>query len=567
MNPLSPDYFNPKYWMIMGKRVHRSRFLHFAQNRLPSLLRPAYNFFGVPLIQMLEPYRQGFDRARLASLDSIDNHALLYLKTSMAKALQADCNDPANLKNRVRLMQLNRSNDGIAVVDKDTEDFAQINTPLTELADLVTLNLELIPMVTRMSVTKMFGTPPKGLDASGDNYRYDRAETINGMQKNILHDNVVRMYQLIMLNKWGEIFSPITYDWNSTLEITEEEKLQARERQANIDTQYLAGENPPLHPFEVRARLSKDLDSGYYGIIVPEGYEEAFEEEWEDQDEEEPRPDMGGIEPNEEGEAPPINEESGGKPSFVSRSPRAGSYRAHDDGKEFREEDHARDEGGKFTSGGGGAGGGKEDVESGGSEGERPFSREDAKRYIGNDSYQGMRSPALNDKIIGRIETLAHANRAYPVDSPTGRAFLSFSGGSRSLNEKLNKTKGKAVDWRVKAMDAAIEEAEPLQSDVVVHSRVSMDFGEDDYFGYTSTSLDPLVPAIQIKREHSRAISILLPKGAKCAYVPKILEHMKQTTTPTFPDKDDIMRTQEVVLPRASKFRKISEKEYELIID
>lgn len=343
VNPLSPDYFNPRYWLILGKKVHRSRFLHFTQNKLPSLLKPVYNFMGVPWVQMLEPYRNGFERARQASLDSIENHALLYLKTSLQKMLSYGCNEPGSLQNRVKLMEMMRTNSGIGVCDKDTEEFQQITTPLTDLDDNVTLNLELLAMVTRLPVTKMFGTPPKGLDASGDNYKTDRAETVAEMQMDILHDNVVKMYELIQLSEFGEIYRPIQYHWLSTLEQTQDEKLEADLKQAQIDQIYLGDSpfGPVLHPEEVRQRLSKDRKGKYSGIETSEDgsvyYEELEERENEKAEAEAQGLGEGGADngaigggegtvPEESEGAAGADEERYGKPTIQSRSPRAARY-------------------------------------------------------------------------------------------------------------------------------------------------------------------------------------------------------------------------------------------------
>lgn len=281
-NPLSPNFYEPMYWNVWGQKIHRSRFLHFKQNTLPYLLRPAYNFFGIPLIQLLQPYREGFERARLASLESIDNHSLLYLKADLSSMLQVGCNDSSGLQNRVKLMQLFRSNSGIAIVNRDTEDFAQINTPLTDLAELVNLNLEMVAMMTRRSVTKMFGTPPRGFNSTGENYRFDQAEIVEQQQKKILHDNVVRMYQLIMLNKWGKVFKEIKYSWKTTFTQSPDEALQARERQATIDNIYVNGVQQVLTGDEVRRRLASDPESGYYGIYVEDSDGKEYYEEQED---------------------------------------------------------------------------------------------------------------------------------------------------------------------------------------------------------------------------------------------------------------------------------------------
>ncbi len=267
-NPLHPDYYNPLYWSILGRKVHRSRFLHFSQNRLPSLLLPSYNFMGLPLCQMIKPFVDGFERARLSSLDSIDNHALLYFKTNLTTALQAGTDDKASLKNRIKLMQLTRSNNGIAVVDNEEEDFAQITTSLADLADIVTLNMELIAMIVRRPISRIFGTPPRGFNATGEHERFLHAERVQAMQKNILQRNLARCLRLFQLDAGWELMDSYRIQWRDTFKLSASEKADLLAKRADVDMRYAGQAAPILSAAEVRERLSADAEAGYAFIDI-----------------------------------------------------------------------------------------------------------------------------------------------------------------------------------------------------------------------------------------------------------------------------------------------------------
>jgi Uncharacterized protein conserved in bacteria len=276
-NPLHPDYYSPLYWSIMGRKVHRSRFLYFAQNQLPTLLKPAYNFMGLPLCQMIKPFVDGFERARLSSLDSIDNHALLYFKTNLTTALQAGADDRASLRNRIKLMQLTRSNNGIAVVDKEEEDFAQITTNLAELANIVTLNMELIAMIVRRPISRIFGTPPKGFNATGENERFLHAERVQAMQKNILHKNLAQCLRLFQLHAGWEPMSGYKIKWNSTFKLSDMEKSTLGSQKTTSITGLF--DSRLLNRREARTQLQADPHMGL-GFIDPD--EEDADDEEED---------------------------------------------------------------------------------------------------------------------------------------------------------------------------------------------------------------------------------------------------------------------------------------------
>lgn len=55
-DPTSPYYFKPLTWWVLGKRVHHSRLIQIRSSDLPILLKPVYNFFGVPQAQILWDY-------------------------------------------------------------------------------------------------------------------------------------------------------------------------------------------------------------------------------------------------------------------------------------------------------------------------------------------------------------------------------------------------------------------------------------------------------------------------------------------------------------------------------
>jgi Uncharacterized protein conserved in bacteria len=217
----------------------------------------------LPLCQMIKPFVDGFERARLSSLDSIDNHALLYFKTNLTTALQAGADDRASLRNRIKLMQLTRSNNGIAVVDKEEEDFAQITTSLADLADIVTLNMELIAMVVRRPISRIFGTPPRGFNATGEHERFLHAERVHAMQKNILQRNLARCLRLFQLHAGWEPVEGCRVRWRDTFKLSSAEKSDLLAKRADVDMRYAGTSAPVLSAAEVRTRLSADAEAGY----------------------------------------------------------------------------------------------------------------------------------------------------------------------------------------------------------------------------------------------------------------------------------------------------------------
>lgn len=294
-DPLAPNYFVPQYWNIQGKDVHASRFLYFAETNLPLLLKPAYNFFGIPMPQMLLDYVYNFERSRDSAARAIRNHSLLGLLTDLSQLLQSGISEtnPQSIINRIRVMQATRDQDGIALLDKATEEFFQITTPLTGMMELTSQQLELLALVTRLPVTKLFGTPPRGFNASGDNYQEDFAHVISGRIKRILHDNVVKYHKIIQLNKHGRFIEALDYKWPDIREMSEKEKADIRLVDAQADAALVTA--TIIDPSESRERLAGTPNSGYEGIYIGDADAEE-EDEFEQSVVSEPEEDAGGVE-------------------------------------------------------------------------------------------------------------------------------------------------------------------------------------------------------------------------------------------------------------------------------
>lgn len=282
-NPLSPDYFVPTHWMILNQKVHASRLLYFTQNNLPFLLKPAYNFFGVPIPQMILDYLYNFERSRDAAARLIRNYSKRIISTDMSAVLVSglcedgevdDAMDVESIFNRVRIMQLTEDNDGYLLLDKDREQFDQITTSLSGMMEMVSQQMELVALVLKIPVTKLFGTPPRGFNATGDAEKEDFANFISGMRKQILQDNVEKFYKIIQLSEAGYVVEELEYTWPDLREATEEQKANIRQLDAQTgSTLVQAG---IIDAIEERQRLAATEDSGYQ-FIDAEDWEEPLD--------------------------------------------------------------------------------------------------------------------------------------------------------------------------------------------------------------------------------------------------------------------------------------------------
>lgn len=137
IDPTAPDFYVPREWFILGKRIHASRLLTITTRPLPDMLKPAFNFSGMSLSQLAEPYVNNWLRTRQSVADLINNFSITTLKTNMDAVLQSGCEDGADsVIARADLFTATRSNLGLMLLDFNNEELAQVNTPLSGLHEL-----------------------------------------------------------------------------------------------------------------------------------------------------------------------------------------------------------------------------------------------------------------------------------------------------------------------------------------------------------------------------------------------------------------------------------------------
>lgn len=98
IDPLKSDYLKPRYFWVLGTKVHESRLLRLFDNPPPTLLRPAYNFLGIPQAQILWDYVMHWNQCRVYTADLVRKVSLLVFQTST--------DDIFNSPNGVRLFDI-----------------------------------------------------------------------------------------------------------------------------------------------------------------------------------------------------------------------------------------------------------------------------------------------------------------------------------------------------------------------------------------------------------------------------------------------------------------------------
>ena len=248
---------------MLGQEVHASRLMTVVTRPLPDILKPAFNFAGMSLSQLAEPYVDNWLRTRQSVADLINNFSTTALKTSMDQILQGD-DDGADLLNRAGLFTATRSNKGLMLLDMEREELVQINTPLSGLHELQAQSQEHMCSVSRMPAIVLTCISPSGLNASSDVEIRIFYDWIAAQQEAFWREPLEVILKTVQLSLFGEIDPDIGITFVPLFQMTPAEQAEIRAKDGATDCAYVAA--GAIDPPEARDRLAKDPNSGYDGL-------------------------------------------------------------------------------------------------------------------------------------------------------------------------------------------------------------------------------------------------------------------------------------------------------------
>lgn len=271
LDPAAPDFYKPSKWYMLGQEVHASRLMTVVTRPLPDILKPAFNFAGMSLSQLAEPYVDNWLRTRQSVADLINNFSITVLATAMDQVLQGD-DDGTDLFARADLFTATRSNRGLMLLDKEREELVQVNTPLSGLHELQAQSQEHMCSVSRMPAIVLTGISPSGLNASSDGEIRIFYDWVAAQQEAFWREPLETILKCVQLSLFGEIDPDIGLAFIPLYQMTPKEESEIRAADGVTDCAYVAA--GIIDPSEVRERLARDPHSGYRGldtdaVIVP----------------------------------------------------------------------------------------------------------------------------------------------------------------------------------------------------------------------------------------------------------------------------------------------------------
>lgn len=274
-NPASIYFYEPTWWNINGKLVHRTHLIIFRTEEVADILKPQYIYGGIPIPQKI--YERVYAAERTA------NEAPMLALTKRTDVVKADMGqalaDQPNFDRRMQQWVFNRDNYGIKTIGLE-EEMQQFDTSLTDLDAVIMTQYQLVAAAANVPATKLLGTQPKGFNSTGEYEEANYHEELESVQTHDLSPLIERHHLLLIRSEIAPQFNiapfSTTVEWNPLDAMTAKEQAELNKLKA--DTGQVLMTTGAIDGTDERQRVINDPMSGYSGM-VDEATGETTEEE------------------------------------------------------------------------------------------------------------------------------------------------------------------------------------------------------------------------------------------------------------------------------------------------
>lgn len=275
-DPSALDFYEPTYWIINGKRYHKSHLVILRGPEVADVLKPSYLYGGLSVPQMIYERVYASERtANEAPQLALTKRAMIFY-TDAAKALA----NQATFEDRLAVWATYRDNFGVKVADKEADQIEQHDTSLADLDAVIMSQYQLVAAAANIPATKLLGTTPKGFNSSGDYEADSYHEELESIQTNDMEPLIERHLVCLIRSEIAPRFGIAPFDvdvtWAPINSLGEKEAAEVQKIKADTDkTLFDAG---AIDGEDIRARISADEHSGHNGLamaVAPDVDQEA----------------------------------------------------------------------------------------------------------------------------------------------------------------------------------------------------------------------------------------------------------------------------------------------------
>ncbi len=253
-DPASKDFYEPEYWVISGKRYHKSHVVVLRGPSPPDILKPTYIFGGISLVQRI--YEHVYDAERTSA--EAPRLAMAKRTTTLKVDLAKVALKEGAFLSRLQQWIMYRDNFSVKVLGKD-EEINETDTSLADLDDVIMTQYQVVAAISKIPSIKLMGTSPKGFSSGADelvNYH----EELESIESRWYDPILTRHYMLLTKSYFGAAIS-VDISWNPVASASAETQSTVNKNKAAAGVALISA--GVILPNEERDRLRADKRSGY----------------------------------------------------------------------------------------------------------------------------------------------------------------------------------------------------------------------------------------------------------------------------------------------------------------
>jgi phage-related protein (TIGR01555 family) len=256
-DPRKKGFYEPEFWVISGRKYHKSHCIIYYHSEVPQMLKPAYMYGGISLTQQI------FETVYNAEISANEVPQLLQkmrkyvYKMDLERALL----NPQGLQETMLNITELSDNYGIQAIGLE-DSMEALTTTLTGLDEVVAGRYKLVASVAQMPVAKLMKTDLTGGLVKGGGEEAIYHETLESLH--IKLEPLLDRHYLILCKSELGINDGLTIKFNKLDAMTELEQAQvnlikAQEREIYSNIGSIDGE-------DVRDLLKSDDTNSFLGL-------------------------------------------------------------------------------------------------------------------------------------------------------------------------------------------------------------------------------------------------------------------------------------------------------------
>ena len=264
-DPSSIHFYEPTWWNIAGKLVHRTHLVIYRTEEVADILKPSYIYGGVPIPQKIAE--------RVYAAERTANEAPMLALTKRTDVLTTDTDqvvmNPMAFAKRMNQWVFNRDNYGVKVVGLE-DKVEEFDTSLTDLDAVIMTQYQLVAAAANVPAVKLLGTSPKGFNATGQFEEASYHEMLESIQTHALTPLIERHHLLLIRSEIAPELNVAVFNttvtWKPLDAMTNKEQAELNKMKA--ETGNMLMQAGAIDGADERDRIINDPESGYTGLNI-----------------------------------------------------------------------------------------------------------------------------------------------------------------------------------------------------------------------------------------------------------------------------------------------------------